>query len=389
MKTPSQHVASQHVASLHVAALPFPSHQGTQAAIAAMLDALHAQGAPAELLTYAHGAHRAGPPRLLHHRAPSLIDDASLRSGPSFAKVLNDVGLALAVRRHARGLVVAHHVEAAAASRAAGCPVLFVAHTALGPELPTYLPSSRAGWSRSVAALGRAIDRASVEGASAVAAISPLLAEELAALTGRVVHTLPIPWTVPPPITAEERARARVALAIEASAKVVLYAGNLDGYQGLEVLVAALAPLDVKLLIATEDPLSRAPSLAARRGVTLRSRLATEADRRRAHAAADLVALPRRAPGGLPVKLLDGMARGLPVATVPRALAGHRGTPAWVASHDDAPPALREAIEAALSVSDAERRARGAEGRAYVARHHAGSTFCAALEAAQRDALTG
>jgi glycosyltransferase involved in cell wall biosynthesis len=379
---------SEPLDALHVAALPFPSHQGTQAAIGAMLEALVEGGGRPSLLTYAHGAPEA-PPGFVHLRAPRLAVDRSLRSGPSLAKVLNDVGLAVATARHALRfpVVVAHHVEAALAARGCRRPVLFVAHTALGPELPTYFAPR---WGEGASHLGRGIDRLSIAGASAVAAISPMLAEALASLGHRVVHTLPIPWRVATPLSEDERAYARSELGLQPSARVVLYAGNLDGYQGLPVLLDALRDLPaVTLLIATEDPPERLPELPAwlARGSARLTSLRTEEARRRAHAAADLVALPRRSPGGLPVKLLDALARGLPVAAVPRALAGHRGVPAMVAAVDDCPDALRAAIVQVLAMAREAQRALGSEGPRYVAQHHSGAAFRRALSAAQRDAL--
>lgn len=381
--------------ALHVAALPFPSHQGTQAAIAAMLDALLDAGGHPALLTYAHGAHRdaedvaATPSPFVHLRAPRLVFDRSLRSGPSLSKALNDVGLAAATARHARSfpLVVAHHVEAAFAARASGRPVLFVAHTSLGPELPTYVAPR---WGQGMSRLGRAIDRRCIAGASAVAAISPMLARDLSSLGQRVVHTLPIPWRVAAPMHEDERPRARSALGLGPTTPVVLYAGNLDGYQGLPVLFDALRELPtITLLIATEDPPERVPELLGwlARGRARLTPLADEDARRRAHAAADLLALPRRSPGGLPVKLLDALARGLPVAAVPRALAGHRDVPAMVAARDDCPDALRAAIQQVLAL-DREAWARlGSEGPRYITQHHSGAVFRSALEAAERDAL--
>ena len=67
--------------TLHVAAMPFPSVQGTQAAVRAMVQAEHEDGRGPELLTYAHGSHEHRPP-WPHHRIRDLTRDRSLRSGP-------------------------------------------------------------------------------------------------------------------------------------------------------------------------------------------------------------------------------------------------------------------------------------------------------------------
>lgn len=384
--TDALHAAESGSAALHIAALAFPSHQGTQAAIRFMLDALVEGGGAPELLTYASGSSE--PLGFPHHRARALVRDRSLRSGPSAAKVVNDVALAAAAAWHARRfpLVVAHHVEAAAAARFTRRPVLFVAHTSLGPELPTYFDPR---WSGPATRIGRSIDRRSMRGASAVAAVSPLLADDLSALTPQPIHVLPLPWPVPTPTTAEERHRARDSLGLAPEEPVVLYAGNLDGYQGLELLLEAMDATPATLLLATEDAPSRLPGLTGRvaRGRVRLTGLSGEAARRLAHAAADVVALPRRAPGGLPVKLLDALARGVPVAAMPRALAGHGGVPAVTGAANDA-PSLAEALQKVLQKSASEREALGNQGRAYVASAHSAAAFRAAFAGAVEGALT-
>ena len=65
---------------LHVACLPFPSYQGTQAAIAAMLDASTSTGRPTHLLTYAQAAYELDAPYEVH-RIPDFPKVRSLRSG--------------------------------------------------------------------------------------------------------------------------------------------------------------------------------------------------------------------------------------------------------------------------------------------------------------------
>lgn len=348
---------------LHVAALPFPTPQGTQAAIRFMLEALQRSEHHHTLLTYASGTGRAA---FEHRRSPALWSDGSQRSGPSVGKLINDAGLALALSRSSADLVVAHHVEAAFIAALSRRPFVFVAHTALGPELPTYFAQR---WSRAAALAGDGLDRFLARRASAVAAVSPALADRLS--VDRGVASWPIPWPVPPPITREERRAARDALGIPADARVVLYAGNLDGYQGIELLEAAMRAMDATWLVASQSS-GTLPEAAHR------APLATEHDRRRAHAAADVVAVPRRSPGGLPVKILDALARGVLVAAVPRALAGHRADGVILAERDDDARALAKAIDRALSLSVRDRSAAEEAGRRYVATDHSPERFRAA-----------
>ena len=131
---------------LHVAALPFPSSQGTQAALLAYVNAsareAASRGGHVGLLTYAKGDGRELLlPNVVHERSFSPVGNTSLRSGPSLAKVAEDAFLIRAIRRMNADRIVAHHIEAGLACIAARRPVPWVMHAALGPELPLYAPT--------------------------------------------------------------------------------------------------------------------------------------------------------------------------------------------------------------------------------------------------------
>lgn len=321
--------------TLHVAALPFPSPQGTQALIAAFITAERSHGIDAQLAAYPYGcAGRVEHP--LHGLPPRprrVLADVP-RSGPSAAKLVADVGLAHAlpglVARLEPARVVAHHVEAAAACALVGLrvPWWFVAHTSLAHELPSYFGPR---WGAPLGLAGELIDRALMALAPRTWAVSPRLAELLSAASGRTVHALPLPWKQAAPTSAGEREAARAALGFASHEHVVLYAGNLDAYQGLCGLVAALDVArawrpSLRFLVATESGerdlralLAPTPAL---RPLTRSTGLRDELLRRRAHAAADVVVVPRSVPGGVPVKLLDAVARAVPVLASETACAG-------------------------------------------------------------------
>ena len=97
-----------------------------------------------------------------------------------------------------------------------------------------------------------------------------------------------------------------------------------------------------------------------------------EGDRRRAYEQCDLVVVPRKVPGGLPIKLLDALGRDLPVVAQNRALCGLR--PSGVVSvPDDCPQALRNAIKHALFNPP-----RG--GRQWILEHFQEARFCQRFE---------
>jgi len=395
------------VRTLHLACLPFPSPQGTQAIVRAMVEALADAGHDTHLLTYAHGAldpregtrtgahrrarrdlhtrsdphARTAPRGVTHHRLVDFPPTRSLRSGPSLSKIALDLQMILVARRLASrlrpDLVIAHGVEAAYVARSARLSsiarTIYYAHTRFDAELPTYATKTKRT-AAPLQTLGSLLDA----GASRLrtVAITPDLAAHLARRSsrreGRATPLLP-PWSPLDPPRSDERVAARASLALPLDAKVVLYAGNLDGYQGWEEAADAARRANATFLVATEsDPAPLAPF------PHLRVRLADEPDRRRAYAACDLAIVPRRAPGGLPIKLLDALARDVPVVAGPRALAGLDPRGVERADTDEA-PALAVAIERALASAP-----RG--GRAWIEDSLAPARFIAAVAELTRGA---
>jgi len=371
---------------LHVACLPFPSYQGTQAALAAMLKTSARTGRPTHVLTYAQGAYPLEAPYEVH-RISDFPKVRSLRSGPSWGKIALDAQCAAETRRLARRLqpkaIVAHHIEAAIAALAAHvAPVYYVAHTCLARELPVYFPSLPAGL---VGGVAQRVEENVCARAAGVAAVAPSLAR----LLGRGARYLPVPWTLPA-ARRPTRNEARATLGLSTDAHICLYAGNLDRYQGWEALIEALLVLQrthpaAALLVATESDRAPAQHLAHRLGVSNSlhfCRIDGEQARQLAHAASDLTWVPRRTEGGLPIKMLDAFARKLPAVAMERATAALPVKEACVAVPNDDPCALANAASQLIE-DDRAAAAVVLEARRYLATHHSAEVY----EAAMRELL--
>ncbi|MFW2389834.1 MAG: glycosyltransferase, partial [Polyangiales bacterium] len=106
-------------------------------------------------------------------------------------------------------------------------------------------------------------------------------------------------------------------------------------------------------------------------------RLDGEKARRLVHAASDLSWIPRRSQGGLPIKMLDAFARGLPVVAMARATADLPVDGACVQVPNDDGRAL---ADAARLLFDGQRTDALCEaGRRYLVERHSGAAFDAAL----------
>lgn len=327
-----------------VGAFPFPFPQGSQVYFAEQARALVAAGARVTLICYGTGE-GAAPADLPLVRAP--FAPHRLDSGPSLGKPLADLALAATLvrthRRDAFDAVLAHNAEAALAAllarRTTRIPVVYVAHTVLRHELETYAGARCAPPLR---ALGGGIDRFVARRADAVIALSRAGERELAPHARGPCVLVP-PALAPRPAPSPDRIATTCERFGVTPGRYALYAGNLDGYQELGLLAAAAVRTNVPMLVATHAagaapaPLVTAP-------------VADAGEARALTFGAGAALLARRAPGGLPIKLLNYMEAGR--AIVARAsiadplVHDHSG---WLVSDAASAQAWADAVSALLA----------------------------------------
>lgn len=319
-------------------AFPYPLPQGSQIFFEAQARALGRAGARCTLFTYGRGEGR--PPRDLRvERASMFAAPRRMRSGPSLAKPLADAALLAtwlrAARRRHFDAVLAHNAEAAAIALAArgttSVPVVYVVHTLLGDELSAYLPDALARWPDSplarllpAAPFGRAAGATDALGAR-IDEVLTRAADGLVVL-GQSARARLEPYTVaplaviPPGLDpAPEPEPAAVAAACHRHGldpgRFHLYAGNLDGYQELDLLDAAARLQEAggpRVVVASHD--AEALPDAAMRWPALRCIAVRDfAEMRALTQAAMSLLLPRRRVGGFPVKLLNYMEAARPI----------------------------------------------------------------------------
>ncbi|MBI3781653.1 MAG: glycosyltransferase family 4 protein [candidate division NC10 bacterium] len=317
-----------------VAACPFPTAQGSQVFIRQLAEALHTRGHRVHLVTY-HLSEPGCRTRLPVVRTRPLPGYAKLRSGPAIGKPLLDFFLAIQLATLVRGgeidIIHAHNYEAALAAFLIGkrwrIPVIYHAHTIFEEELPTYFPfmllKAGARW------LGRQLDSFAPRRMDRCLAItSPMLCRLLERGVQREKIDL-----LPPGIFYEEPREEwihQVGRSYSLDEKsTVLYAGNLDNYQRVDLLLEAFEEVrarcaDAVLLIVTNSNPKKHRRLVERLRLDESVRFLTGLtfDKVSAIMACCHVAvLPRLLPYGLPIKLLNYMAAGMPVVAFRRA--GH------------------------------------------------------------------
>jgi glycosyltransferase involved in cell wall biosynthesis len=306
-----------------VAACPFPHERGTPIRIRRLAEGLAARGHEIHVATY-HLGDPVDLPGVQIHRIRPVVNYTRKSAGPSPRKllVLDPLLVArlrglLAQRRF--DVIHAHHIEGllvARLARRAHLPIVSDAHTALAAELPFYGPALA---HRPLRYVGATFDR-----------FLPLLADHVVTVTPELrARLIAVSRTDPKRVTTVgnglewslfEQARRRAAA--KSPGSTVVYTGNLAGYQGIELMMKALAHVrmrrpDARLSIVSGEKSADLESLARAFGVEGALCIA-QADFEKvpeALAEADVAVNPRVASPGIAQKTLNYMAMGLPIVS--------------------------------------------------------------------------
>lgn len=295
-----------------VAPCPFPTRQGTQVFLRHLCHALSGRGHALTLFSYEDREHDAAMP----FRVVRAGTAGTLRSGPTLRRPIADL---VFLRRCLAELQVnpadvlhVHNAEGLVLGlvlrQALRIPLVYHAHNAMGPELPTYF--ARAAAKRAAAAIGCGFDRAAPRLADVVIAFDTRHTEYLRACGVSDARMVCIPpGTDPDELNGLQRPnRPRHCL---------LYAGNADNYQNIPLLWDALRVLrirrpDTKLLIATRSAADFVIPQDIGAAVVVRECRTLEA-LRTAFRDGDVGVCPRALWTGVPIKVLSYLSAGLPV----------------------------------------------------------------------------
>ena len=357
-------------------AFPFPLAQGSQIYMADHTRALGRAGVRATVLTYGRGEGR--PPDDLESIAsPRWLAPRSMRSGPNVAKPFADAALLRTylqtASRQTFDYALAHNAEAAAIALMARprtqVPVIYVAHTILGEELSAYASEN---WKPGMDRIGRRVDRWLAGRADAVLTLCEDACQTLAPHSQGPITTIPPGHDIAPKPSPEMIARVCTQWDLTPD-QYILYSGNLDRYQGLDVLEEAARRQPAgspPIVIATHDAkraaLSQKDESSALKFIAIKP---YEEMRALLHGARCLV-LSRSRRGGFPIKLLNYMETGRPIVASESIAIGLRdGLSARLLSHPLQPTELAQAL-AELN-SNAELRSRlGASAREHLKKQH-------------------
>jgi glycosyltransferase involved in cell wall biosynthesis len=243
------------------------------------------------------------------------------------------------VRSEHLDVLLAHNYEgllvALAVRQRCGVRVVYHSHNVLADELPLYAPRRLHGFAQRI---GAWFDRTLPKRADRVVALSDDVAQHLVEVGVERDRLAVIPPGLDPtPFRAPDWRRPRPRRAV--------FAGNLDGYQNLELLLDAwsrAAALDrgIELRLVTHAP-GRALARRLRRdGMASRVHLVEAASL--AHVATELSSAmvglsPRSSWSGFPIKNLNYMASGIPTVALAASAKGVRhDETGWIVQDEDA-----------------------------------------------------
>jgi 1,2-diacylglycerol 3-alpha-glucosyltransferase len=307
-----------------LAACPFPANHGTPGSIREMAEAVADRGHEVHIVTYHFGEDIpvCGP---FLHRITPLTRESTIVVGPSRRRPLYDLQMIFkaleVIHQYRPHLIHAHGYEAALVAWVCrlltGLPVVYSGHNTMGDELPTY-NFIRPRWA--AVALARMLDAVVPRLADRCVPHSANMKEffQRMGLQARTDAVVPFGINLDRLARGDGHAvRARYGLA---EAPVVLYAGVLDEFQRLDLLLGAMKLVSeqepkAKLLIVVTIPNGK--HVAALRGqieaLGIADRVVvTEPQPLDAIpevlAACDVAVVPRPGAPGFPIKLLNYMA---------------------------------------------------------------------------------
>jgi glycosyltransferase involved in cell wall biosynthesis len=374
-----------------LAACPFPTSQGSQVLIRELSEALVRRGHCLHIVTY-HFGEPIECPGLIIHRIPEIVRYNKYRSGPEIRKPLLDFllmrKLEQIIRLEGIQIVHAHNYEAPLAAwpvcRKHAIPLVYHSHNTMSDEFYTYfrlkIPQALA---RAAAHL---MDRFIPRRADFIIAINPRVARfliEMGAPPSKIKY-------IPPGVNYGEPSQADQAVRVQYGLRdeqLILYVGNLDGYQRLDLLLDAL-PLalrtqnNAKFVLMSGSPCAAFKAEVQRRGLTQQCLIIENPTFEQVKAMlahGSLAVNSRISWSGFPIKLLNYMAAGLPIA----AFAGAaqpvvNGITGILAAPGDA-PALARAIRELL-VDSAKAQSMGREARRLAQREYSWIRIAADVE---------
>jgi len=359
---------------LMLAPEPFFEPRGTPISVYFRIMALGRLGHRVDLVTYPIGQSPALP-NLRIIRPPNLLHLRRVKIGPSLVKLPLDAMLlvrAVATLLLNRYDIIFSHEEAAVfgtcLARIWGKPHIYDMHSSLPQQLRNF-EFTRSAF---LISMFETAERFVLRNSRAVIVICPDLMNRAAALgqAGKSVlleNFLDFPGAE---FSAKEATKKRLDLAPQ-GAKIVLYAGNFEPYQGIPLLLEAAAKVEgqvVFVLVGGSGPaLADMKALASALGIAGRTVFVDKVPPAQVPlyiSLADILVSPRLSGTNTPLKIYSFLKSGKPLVATNLWTHTQVLSPSHAVLADPDPESLAKGIRFALDSEEARERARSAKGLA-------------------------
>lgn len=354
---------------------PFFQPRGTPISVYFRLQALSDLGHEVDLVTYHLGEDKDFD-GLKIYRTPSLFFIKKIKAGPSSAKVLLDFFLLWKARRILQSRkydMIFSHEEAAwlgaALAKRKKIPHLYDMHS----SLPQQLENFRFSGSKILKKIFSALERYVLRNSKSVIVICPDLLQKLEGEGFAPKATLieNILDFAPPAYSKEQINKERQKYA-SSREKIILYTGNFEPYQGISLLLEAMARLGKKPIVlllvgGTPEHVQAMKKKAAALGISGRVSFTGQVPPSQVPLyimAADALVSPRISGTNTPLKIYSFLKSGKPV------VATNLWTHTQVLNNqisvlvEPEPKSLADGIVFALFNPQSDRRARAAKSLA-------------------------
>lgn len=296
---------------LHIGTFPYPSPQGSQVYVQGLLKGLRANGHRVSLLCYGHGVGEVQDDIEII-RAPTIAGYHNMRAGPDVIKPFLDATLCYKLLALQPDIIHVHNYEAPIIALLVKffrkshrrIPIVYSAHNTMQEELPTYF--SGIYKAKLAKGIGTLLDHT-----------IPRLLHHTIVLRENSIDVLQQlgckrVTCVPPGIEPSEfvlQQPQRIPIELEADIEWIVYAGNPDAYQNIEILCAAMEALPhVGLLFVSASDTSM---FTRKNGVVVHIQTHSFAEVLYYISRASLAVVPRMACTGYPMKILNYLAMGV------------------------------------------------------------------------------
>ncbi len=317
---------------LMVAACPFPANRGTPSRILRMSESLSSRGHQVHIVSYhIKDSSIAVNEDVDVHRIKPFFKYTKMEPGPSFKKPLLDILLAIKVikvsKKYNIDVIHAHHIEGLVssilASRILNLPLIYDAHVYVTNELEILGVFSNTSLSRKIILW---FEKLFVNRASAIVTVSKELAD--------ILNSFGYPddkiWIIPTGTNLEHfknktnsecKNLIKESFGLSDKEKIIMYTGTLTPYQGLEYLINSMEILvkkipSARLVIVGNGDINKYRKLVDEKNISDSVIFTGEKPFKEIPSLlsiADIAVSPRVEASGIPQKLTNYMAAGVPI----------------------------------------------------------------------------